>query len=279
MKNLRKENSDFSTWIWNILAKGDLESKLAEPPNVIDWEEEIIPYSFLEPTRNPSYQFSHKKNKFPKNFTDPKNVAIALHTFANHELIAIEMMAQALLLFCNNQKIDKNFRKSIVKTIQDEQKHFKLYVARLNELGYEFGDFELTGFLWKQMKFVMTPSQYYSVVAITFEGANLDFAYYYYKIFLELGDSKTADILLEVYFDEITHVAFGKSYLEKWRADKDLWNYYLENLPSPLTPSRAKGIEFNQIARIKAGLDHSFVESLENYQDDFKVTFRKQWKK
>lgn len=86
--------------------------------------------------------------KFPKvnrlNETDKK--AMALHSFANHELLAIEMMASAILLYPHATDEDVRFKRGIVTALKEEQKHLGLYIKRLNELGYQFGDFPLNDF-------------------------------------------------------------------------------------------------------------------------------------
>ena len=61
-----------------------------------------------------------------------------MHSFANHELLAIEIMALMLLRF---PECPPAFRWSIAQTIKDEQKHFLLYQKRLEELGFPFGSF------------------------------------------------------------------------------------------------------------------------------------------
>ena len=187
-------------------------------------------------------------------------------------------MAASLLLFPHHTDEMKRFKQGIIKTIKDEQKHFNLYVKRLNDLGYEFGDFPINDFFWRQMESIKTPQNYLSVMALTFEAANLDFAHFYEKIFQEVGDIKTANILKVVYEDEISHVAFGVSYFEKWRENKSLWEYYNEHLPFPLTPARGKGQKFVEEARRKAKMDHDFIAKLTSFDDNFNVTKRKQWK-
>ncbi|MEX1099472.1 MAG: DUF455 family protein, partial [Bacteriovoracaceae bacterium] len=202
----------------------------------------------------------------------------ALHSFANHELLAVEMMAAALLIYPHHTEELRRFKRGLFKALKDEQKHFKLYVARLNEIGWEFGDFPLNDFFWRQMSKLKTPSQFCAVMSLTFEAANLDFAHFYEKVFLELGDLKTASVLKVVYEDEIGHVQLGGRYLELWRQDKSFWSYYNENLPWPLTPARSKGKLFVEEARRRARLDQNFIDKIKNYQDDFKITRRKEWK-
>lgn len=237
------------------------------------WKEFDLPSL---PGRKGKLAFSDNQLKFPKatrlNEIDKK--AMALHSFANHELLAIEMMAAALLIYPHHTEEDLRFKKGILTALKDEQKHLGLYIHRLNELGYGFGDFPLNDFFWRQMEKLKTPSQYVALMALTFEAANLDFAQYYAKIFRGFGDDKTAAVLETVLEDEISHVAFGSFWMKKWRADKNLWDYYLQSLPWPLTPARSRGIDFDPGLHSRAMGDEGFISSLVSYDDDFRITKR-----
>ena len=243
----------------------------------IEFDEANIDFALPQtPARSERHKFQEKQIKFPKknNLYIKQNTGIALNSFANHELLAIEMMAAALLIYPHHTPELKRFKLGIIKTLQDEQRHFKLYRTRLNEIGYDFGDFPLNDFFWNQMPKLKTPSQYLAVMALTFEAANLDFASYYRDIFYHFDDHVTGNILEEVFQDEISHVQFGAYYLNLWKQDKSLWNYYLESLPWPLTPARSKGINFNLNHRKMPQMDQDFLDSLNAYQDDFPVTNR-----
>jgi uncharacterized ferritin-like protein (DUF455 family) len=237
------------------------------------WEHFELP---CLPGRSGRLSFSDKTFKFPKsarlNENDKK--AAALHSFANHELLAIEMMAAALLIYPHRSDEDIRFKKGILTALQDEQRHLSLYIGRLNELGYEFGDFPLNDYFWRQMEKLKTPSQYLAVMSLTFEAANLDFAQYYSNVFKSFGDFATAEILDSVLDDEISHVAFGAHWMKKWRDDKNLWDYYRSCLPHPLTPARSKGINFDHIIHAKAIGQEDFMLSLASYEDDYSITKR-----
>lgn len=266
--------SDFTK---NILLGDDLDSKLFYPEIIEfdDFQEQRIDI----PKRSGKIEFSAKQARFPKgNFHEKKRTAMALNAFANHELLAVEIMAYALSIFPHNTQELVRFKKGILSALKDEQKHFRLYANRMKDLGYEFGDFPLNDFFWKHMKDMKTPQEYLSMMAMTFEAANLDFSFQYEKIFRDLGDSKTADVLKIVYEDEISHVGFGVNYLNKWKEDKSLWEYYRFCLPFPLTPARARGKSFDENSRIRAKMDNDFITNLLNYKDDYKVTTRKEWK-
>ncbi len=269
--------SDFSK---EILLGSSLDSKLFNCNDLVfdEFEGRDIP---LTPSRSNEIQFSEKQGKFPKRNTlnNDSNKALALHFFANHELLAIEMMAAALYCYPTITEEDKKFKKGIVSALRDEQKHFKLYVGRINELGSDFGDFPVNDFFWKQMPDLKTPSEFFSMMSLTFEMANLDFCIHYKEIFESLGDEKTSSILNTVLEDEISHVSIGRHWLEQWKPTGSLWDYYKSLLPEKITPARAKGMIFSREARARAGFSEDFIDSLDNYRDDFLVTSRKKWKK
>jgi len=265
----------YKEWARELLLGRTLESKLLDVP--VDWgqwESFSLPHL---PGRNDKLAFSEKKFKFPKKdqLNILQNQAMALHSFANHELLAIEMMAAAILIYPHHDEESIRFKKGIAVALKDEQKHLMLYVTRLNELGYELGDFPLNDYFWKQMEKLTTPAQYAAVMALTFESANLDFAQYYSQVFRKYGDKKTAAILDVVLEDEITHVAFGAHWMKKWRQDKSLWDYYMESLPWPLTPDRAKGLGFDIELHKRAMGDDDFALKLDEFHDDYKITKRK----
>lgn len=263
-----------------ILLEGStLEDKLIPLKN-IEFTESLDPYELpVNPGRGERLKFNNEQVKFPRNtsFHLEEKRGLALHFFANHELLAIEMMAAALLLYPDTTKEMIQFKKGLVKTIQDEQKHLKLYLSRMKDFGIELGEFPLNDFFWRSMDKLKTPSHFYSAMAMTFESANLDFAQFYEKSFLAVEDFETAKIMNIVFEDEISHVALGAHWLNQWRGDKDLWTYFKDHLPGVMTPARAKGIHFDRSSRERAGLDGAFLDQLDGFRDDFKVTNRKNW--
>ena len=202
---------------------------------------------------------------------------MALQFFANHELLAIEMMASAIILFYKTVKPEefKTISKGILSTIKDEQKHFRLYIKRVKELGGNTGIASLNDFFWRQLKEMKSFDDFFCVMSLTFEAANLDFAHFYEKVFKGHGDNTTADILKEVYIDELKHVRLGYNNIKKSAKATDLWNYYISCLPSGITPARSKGICFDLGHRKKVGMDESFIKKLNDFDDGFLVTKRR----
>ena len=267
-----------SEFTHSILRVGSIESKLINAKS-LEFNETDGEIPEL-PARAKSFDFSKKQLRFPKgNFHETRRRAMALSSFANHELLAVEIMAASLVVLPHKTAEDKKVKLGIFNSLKDEQRHFKMYVQRMNELGFEFGDFPLNVFFWKYMKDIKDASSYFAVMSLTFEAANLDFAKYFEDQFRQVGDDKTANILEEVYNDEISHVALGVNFLNKWREDKSLWEYYVGQLPFPLTAARSKGQFVNKEARVASKFDSDFIEKLVKYSDDYNVTTRRHWKR
>jgi uncharacterized ferritin-like protein (DUF455 family) len=191
----------------------------------------------------------------------PEARGVALHFFANHELLAMELMALVLLRFPD---APATFRLGLARTIGEEQAHLRLYRARMESLGVTLGDVPVNDFFWSWISGAPTPLDFVVRMSLTFEQANLDFARHYARLFAEVGDTETAAVLQRVYADEIGHVRHGATWLSRWKdpAESD-WEAYRRLLPPPFTPARAKGPAYDREARLRAGLSETFADELE----------------
>ncbi len=190
-----------------------------------------------------------------------KERGLVLHFFANHELLALELMALALLKFPD---APEKFRRGLVQTLKDEQEHVRLYKERMAEIGVEFGQIPVSDYFWKAIAPMQSPRDFVTGLSLTLEQANLDYAVHYAKVYQRLDDGATAAILQQVYKDEIGHVKHGLIWFERWR-DEGLsqWDAYERALQAPLSPVRAKGIGFNREGRLRAGLQAAYIDELE----------------
>ena len=196
-----------------------------------------------------------------RNFHSEKERGLVLHFFANHELLALELMALALLKF---PQAPEKFRRGLVQTLKDEQEHVRLYQRRMAEIGVEFGQIPVSDFFWKAIGPMHSPTDFVTGLSMTLEQANLDYAVHYAEIYRKLGDGETADILQRVYRDEIGHVKHGLTWFNRWR-DEGLseWEAYRQALRVPLGAARAKGLGFNREGRLKAGFSNAYIDELE----------------
>lgn len=188
--------------------------------------------------------------------------AVLLHFFANHELLATELMALAILKFPDAPRA---FRRALLQTLREEQEHTRLYMQHMARGGITFGDLPVNGFFWRHVSGMESPLDYVSRLSLTFEQANLDFSHHFAGVFGRMGDAETAALMLRIYEDEIGHVGCGLRWLRKWKqpdeSDFDAWRKVLR---FPLSPARARGtVPFNAEGRRRAGLDAAFISSVE----------------
>lgn len=193
-------------------------------------------------------------------FHDRAQRARILHALANHELQAVELFAWALLAFPD---APDDFRRGCLGILADEQRHFALYVARLEACGAAFGDHPVSGHFWSRIAQVGSPLEFVCVMGLTFENANLDFGAELARQARAVGDEETARAAEIVHGDEVRHVAFGWEWLERWRGGVDAWTAYRVAAGPALGPSRARGSSFDRDARLRAGIDAEFVARLE----------------
>lgn len=199
-----------------------------------------------------------------------------LHRFANHELMAIELMALALLRF---PEAPAAFRRGVAGALFEEQTHFELYRDRMQALGCALGEVPASPLFWDILAPMADPMDYVTGMSLTFEQANLDFARHYREVFAEVGDAETAAVLHRVYEDEIGHVKLGLVWFRRWRTSPapsppeatpepppSDWEAWCAALPDRLQPSRAKGIGFDVEGRRRAGFDEGYIRRLRVFQ-------------
>ncbi len=219
-----------------------------------------------KPGRPKGLQFNEnflaKKIPFPNQheLEDARQRGYVLHFFANHELLAMEIMALVLLLF---PEAPKKFRMGVAKTILEEQRHMSLYLKRMEQLNVSFGEIHVNDFFWNCLSNMKSPFDFVTKMSMTFEQANIDYSLFYKDLMIKINDYETAKILETVYQEEIGHVKHGVTWFNKWRDDsKTEWESYVNALELPLTPARAKGLIFDMAARKLAGFSDEYIAEL-----------------
>ena len=183
-----------------------------------------------------------------------------LHFFANHELLALELMARTLLRF---PEAPPAFCRGLVAVMADEQRHLAGYLARMATAGVRFGDIPVNRNFWDALAHVGL-LEGLAGLSLTFEQANLDFAAHFAGAFRRVGDTETAAHLDGVLADEVRHVAHGVHWFDAWRpAGPTRWDAWVGALPHPLTPASARGTHFHRASREAAGLDAETITRVE----------------
>lgn len=260
-------------WAERIFTADSLEEKLLTLPDGLKSLTDEQPgqaVAWTAPPRPAGLQIApkNKRKRIPHpNAFEQKDMRIrALHAFANHELMALEMMAWALLAF---PQADKTFRKGLANVLLDEQRHFALYAEHIKTMGATFGDLPLNDHFWKAATKINDPLDWVCTMHLTFEQANLDHAPYFGKAFSEVEDHASADLMQVIFEDEIRHVRFGSRWLKKWQPEgASMFETYAQHCSGGRSPFRAKGLDYQKDARLAAGLDDDFVSRLEAWQTD-----------
>jgi uncharacterized ferritin-like protein (DUF455 family) len=249
-----------------ILFATTLEEKLQSPDDITDEYPGPALLTPAAPGRPKELQFKMTgaaRDSFPgtKNLEQSRERGKLLHFFANHELLATELMALVLLRFPDAPAA---FRKGVLQTLKDEQMHTRLYLRRMKECGVHFGEMPVSGYFWRSVSGMENPMDYVSSLCLTFEQANLDFARHFAQSFATVGDAATAKLLGKIYRDEIGHVAYGLKWFRRWKnpGESD-WDAFCRQLKFPLSPQRAKGFTVNVEGRRAAGLDAEFIAELD----------------
>ncbi|MEN9574693.1 MAG: hypothetical protein RL514_2548 [Verrucomicrobiota bacterium] len=251
-----------------VLFATTLEEKLQCPAGVTDEQPGSALAAPLAPGRPSELTFKpagSAKAEFPglHRLDDERERGRLLHFFANHELLATELMALVLLRFPDAPAA---FRRGVLQTLRDEQEHTRLYLARMQACGIAFGELPVSGYFWRAVSGMSSPMDYVAGLSLTFEQANLDFARHFARSFATVGDAETAKLLDQIYRDEIGHVAYGLKWFRRWKqAGQSDWDAFCQQLKFPLSPQRAKGLSLNVEGRRAAGLDAAFIAELDVY--------------
>lgn len=251
-------------WAVSILSADTLEGKLACPDSLTDHK----PGSSLiwkEPVRPPGMSLMRrsKEERLPsfQEHGNPDKRAICLHRFAGHELLAVEIMAFTLLAFPD---APSRFRKGLANTLKEEQGHVRLYMDGMKALGIQFGDLPLYKHFWSHVPHISSALHYVSIMSLTLEMANLDFAPMYGQSFAHYGDTASAKLMATILHDEISHVSFGWNWLKKFKSEESTeWDAWEEALAkTALAPKRAKGFVLHETPRQQAGIPQEWIDKL-----------------
>jgi uncharacterized ferritin-like protein (DUF455 family) len=246
-----------------VLLATDLEEKLFSPPSLTD-EHPGDPIAALHsPGRSQHLPLVSSRpippTPKPRQLMDESVRGAALHTFAHHELQALELMALALLRFPD---APQGFRLGLAHIMRDEQRHFRLYQARAEHWGVGLGEVGASHFFWDTVSTIEDPLSFLAALSLTYEQANLDFAVYWKDAFAAIDDGDTVRVLQTVYEDEIRHVRHGVEWFRRLGGGDD-FDSYKRALVFPLTPGRGKGPIFNRAGREAAGFSPAFMDEMQ----------------
>jgi uncharacterized ferritin-like protein (DUF455 family) len=251
-----------------ILESGNLDAKLTPPVGSSgeDLPDELAgpPLCIDRPARDPELEMHGGVESLPRpgELVLPEARVRCLARFANHELMAVEFFAWALLRWPD---LPTELRRGFVAVLAEEQLHCRLYLGRLRALGSALSDHRLSDYFWKHAPEIAAsphgPRAFLCAMGLTFEQANLDFTLIYRDGFRNAGDEKSAQVCQRIHDDEVGHVRMAARWLRTLAPEgQGEIAAYQAAVPYPLAAARAKGRRFDEAARRRAGLSGEFIE-------------------
>ncbi len=186
--------------------------------------------------------------------------AAFIHAITHIEFNAINLALDAIYRF---QDLPRGYYLDWASVAFDEAQHFLMLRERLQQVGYDYGDFDAHNGLWEMA--VKTDDNFVARMALVprvLEARGLDVTPGMIDKLQGNGDMKTADMLKVILDQEIRHVAIGSRWFKYACKQKDLQpettfrsllgKYYTGGLQRP----------FHLEARRKAGFSESELEAL-----------------
>jgi uncharacterized ferritin-like protein (DUF455 family) len=175
--------------------------------------------------------------------------------------MAAELFAWALLRW---PALPRDLRRGLLGVLAEEQRHCRLYLARLRALGSRLEEHALSDYFWKQAPAIAAsphgPRAFLAAMGLTFEQANLDFSLLYRDAFRAAGDEVSARVCQQVHDDEVGHVRLAAAWLRfLGTPGASEVERYSEAVPFPFSAARAKGRRFDVRSRRRAGLSEDFI--------------------
>jgi uncharacterized ferritin-like protein (DUF455 family) len=187
--------------------------------------------------------------------------AAFIHAIAHIEFNAIDLAWDAIYRF---RGLPDEYYADWVGVANDEARHFAMLRARLQQLGYDYGDFGAHNGLWEMAeKTAHDGLARMALVPRVLEARGLDVTPGMIARLRALGDDATVDILDMILREEIAHVAAGSRWY-RWhcqRAGVEPRGRFRELL-GEYAGGYLRG-PFNIEARLLAGFDEDELAALQ----------------
>jgi uncharacterized ferritin-like protein (DUF455 family) len=190
-----------------------------------------------------------------------KRVAL-LHALAHIELNAIDLAWDLIARF-GTADLPRGFFDDWVRVGDEEALHFTMLVARLRELGAEYGDLPAHDGLWQSAEETSHDLlARLAIVPLVLEARGLDVSPATIAELRRSSDDASAAALEIIYRDEIGHVAAGKRWfdhvaLAQGHDPATIWQHLVgKHFRGRLKPP------FNRAARDEAGFSAAFYEPI-----------------
>lgn len=194
-----------------------------------------------------------------------------IHAVAHIEFNAVNLALDAAYRF---RGMPVDYYRDWIRVASDEARHFEMLVARLHELGSDYGAMPAHGGMWE-----MAVATDYDVgvrmalVPRVMEARGLDVTPGMIKKLSQHGDHATVAILEQILFEEIDHVRIGNHWFKSVCEKQGL-----EPVATFSQHLRKHGRialrgPFNREARLEAGFTEQELAELAELELEFKQSF------
>lgn len=237
----------------DAFARGALETEKGRgPPDPIGM-----------PGRPPTPRLVHPRELPKRGFGNSEGRAAFVHAIAHIEFNAIDLAWDAVYRF---DGMPADYYADWVGVAADEARHFQLLRARLQAMGYDYGDFDAHNGLWEMaQKTADDVLARMALVPRVLEARGLDVTPGMIERLRGLGDHETADILVVILRDEVAHVAAGSRWF-RWCCEQR--GLHPASTFHTLLAEYARAVlrgPFNLEARGAAGFDDEELRALGAY--------------
>jgi uncharacterized ferritin-like protein (DUF455 family) len=190
-----------------------------------------------------------------------KGRAALIHAVTHIEFNAINLALDAVYRF---RDLPVQFYADWIRVADEEVSHFRLLRKRLNELGFDYGDFSAHGGLWDMAKRTAhDPMVRMALVPRTLEARGLDVMPGIMDRFRQVGDGETFAALEVILRDEVGHVEIGSRWFKYFCEQRELnFERTFRDLVDKYFFGQLRG-PFHYEARQKAGFTVEELQSLE----------------
>ncbi len=187
--------------------------------------------------------------------------AALLHAVTHIEFNAINLAWDAVYRF---RDMPSQFYSDWVRVADEEAYHFQLLRQRLNDMGYDYGDFAAHNGLWDTaQKTAFDPMVRMALVPRVLEARGLDVTPGMMKRLRHVGDIESVSALEIILRDEVGHVEIGSRWFKYFCDQRGLnMEQTFRELISQYFAGQLRG-PFNDEARIKAGFSEAELRALE----------------
>lgn len=191
----------------DALVQGDFES-LAQAPEA------------PVPGRPPRPQLVHPREVAHRGLGSVAGRIALLHAVAHIEFNAINLALDAGWRF---DGLPDDFYADWLSVAVDEARHFQLLLARLHELGSDYGELSAHNGLWEAAeKTAHDPLLRMALVPRVLEARGLDVTPGMIHRLREVGDTQTVAVLEVILREEVRHVAIGSRWFRHLCAQRAL---------------------------------------------------------